>query len=180
MKQEELLDAIDDTIDQAPSLDFTARAMNSLEPGRVHSFMTFSYSVLTPSARVQKNEEVSLPNGCTIDRDCDQVRAMIKIFARSGHWTMEQFTEACEVSQFLEKRGPLQGKQSSVFRKSWVFFKKRELLGFELTAPPPKPKLAREVRELMGLREADLNRGKKRPSLGDLDGPGKLSKTSKP
>ncbi|KAJ8129007.1 hypothetical protein O1611_g4627 [Lasiodiplodia mahajangana] len=185
MKQEELLDAIDDTIDLAPSLDFTARGMNSSEFRRAHSFMGMSDSVLTPGARVQEDEEVSLPDDCTIDRDCDQVRAMIKIFSRSGHWTMEQFTRALdgprrrEVSKFLEQRGPLGGKQSAVFRKSWEFFKKRELLGFELTAPPPKPKLAREVRGLLGLREVDPNRGRKRPNLGDLDRSGKLSKTSK-
>lgn len=184
MKQEELLDAIDDTIDLAPNLSFAARKMKCLKSDRFFGMSTI-FSVLKPGVLVQKDDEISVPRDSVIDRDCDQVRAMIKIFVREGHWTMEHFTRALEgprrpeISQFLEKRGPLQGKQSSTFQRSWDFFKRRELLGLELTAPPPEPKLAREVQGLMKLQEAHHNRGKKRSSLEDLEGPGKPWKKSK-
>ncbi|GAW12852.1 hypothetical protein ANO14919_022230 [Xylariales sp. No.14919] len=180
MKQEEILDAVDDTICLAPSPSFAARKTRFEHPyhfGR-------EYSVLTPGALVQKDAEISIPS-CDVDRDCDQLRAMIKIFVRKGHWTMDEFIQALhgprrrQISDFLEKRGPLQGKQSSVFVRIWIFFKRRELLGYELTAPPPRPSgLTREVRELVKLREVDPNRGKKRPSLETSGGPGKLQKAS--
>ncbi|GAP90702.1 hypothetical protein SAMD00023353_5200270 [Rosellinia necatrix] len=141
------------------------------------------WSVLKPDVQVEKNDEIEVPNVCDIDRDCDQIRAMIKIFVRKGHWTMEQFTQALngprrpQVIRFLEKKGPLEGRQSSVFRQSWRFFKTRELLGSELTDPPPKPKgVSQEVRALQELREVDPNRGKKRPSVKGSGRPEKLQK----
>ncbi|KAI1120686.1 hypothetical protein F5Y10DRAFT_120335 [Nemania abortiva] len=183
MKQEELLDAIDDTINLAPNPSFTALKM---KPDEFHpscfSWRT-KYSVSTPNTQVKGDAEATVPSGCDIDRDCDQVRAMIKILVRKGHWTMEQFTHALEgprrpqITKFLEKRGPLQGKQSEAFRRCWDFFKRRELLGFELTDPPPRPSgLAREVRELTKLREVDPNHGTKRPSLKGSERPGKVRK----
>ncbi|KAI0420544.1 hypothetical protein F5X98DRAFT_331226 [Xylaria grammica] len=180
MKQEELLDAVDDTICLAPNPNFAALETKYECPGH----FGWKYSVLTPGARVQNDAEISIPADCDIDRDCDQLRAMIKVLVRKGHWTMDEFVRALEgprrrlVSEFLEKRGPLQGKQSLTFARSWGFFKKRELLGYELTAPPPRPRLMREVRGLVGLRGVDPNRGKKRPSLGASGRPGKLQKAS--
>jgi hypothetical protein len=178
MKQEEILDAVVDTIDLVPNPSFAARKMRCSKVklcGR-------AWSVLKPGHLAQDDHEVLVPRECHIDRDCDQVRAMIKILVRRGHWTMEDFTKALdgsgrpEVNQFLEKRGPLQGKQSAVFQRSWDFFKKRELLGLELTAPPPKPKLAREIRALRGLQEVNPNRGYKRPSVESSEKPAKLQK----
>jgi hypothetical protein len=186
MKQEELLDTIDDTINLAPNPLFTALKMKCSEFNEAFDIISTKCSVLIPGAQVQKDDEISVPRECNIDRDCDQVRAMIKILVRRGYWTIEEFTKALEgprrreISQFLEKRGPFQGKQSLTFQRSWYFFKRRELLGFELTAPPPKPsKLAREVRELMKLREVGTNRGKKRPSPESLERLGKTHETSK-
>ncbi|KAI1742428.1 hypothetical protein F4680DRAFT_463898 [Xylaria scruposa] len=159
IEEEEELDAIDDTINLAPNQSFTALKL--------------------------KKDEVSVPEECEVDRDCDQVRAMIKIFVRAGHWKTDDFIRALErirrrqLIEFLKKRGPLQGKQSSVFRQSWNFFKKRELLGIELTAALPKPKLQREVQALMKLREVDPNRGHKRPSGGSFERPKKVQKASK-
>lgn len=185
MKQEELLDDIDDTINLAPDSSFAARKMKGPQPDQTFYTWGTKYSVLKPDVLVQEGDEVSVPLDCDIDRDCDQVRAMIKILVREGHWTMEQFTRALQgprrrhVSNFLEKRGPLQGKQSSVFPLSWVFFKRRELLGFELTAPPPNPKLGREVEALLKMQGVGHHRGTKRPSLDDLRGLDQRSKKSK-
>ncbi|KAI1757670.1 hypothetical protein F4782DRAFT_546762 [Xylaria castorea] len=186
MKEEELLDAIDDTINLAPNQSFTALKLKVPKPEFAFSIGSTCHSVLTPSAWVQKDDEVSVPEECEVDRDCDQIRAMIKILIRGGHWKTDEFIRALEgirhrqLINFLEKRGPLQGKKSLAFRRSWEFFKKRELLGFELTAAPPKPpKLRREVQELVKLREVDPNRGHKRQSQGLFERPKKLQKASK-
>lgn len=185
MKQEELLDTIDDTINLAPDPSFAARRIKGPQPHRTSYTSSTKYSVLKPDVLVQDGDEVSVPLDCDIDRNCDQVRAMIKILVRQGHWTTEQFTRALQrpgrsqVSNFLKNRGPLQGKQSSVFPLSWDFFKRRELLGFELTAPPPKPKLGREVEALLNMQTVGHCRGTKRPSPDGLTGPGQQLKKSK-
>ncbi|KAI0450508.1 hypothetical protein F5B21DRAFT_428231 [Xylaria acuta] len=183
MEEEELLDTIDDTINLAPNPEFTALMKKNLEKNHDSIFTSIKRSALRPDAFVQKDDDVSVPIECNIDRDCDQIRAMIKILVRKGHWTMDKLIRALggprhrQMIQFLEKRGPRQGKESSVFQQSWDFFKRRELLGFELTAPPPKP--PREARELAQLRVVEPNRGKKRRSQEGSDRWGKLQKTSR-
>ncbi|KAI1308111.1 hypothetical protein F5Y03DRAFT_393715 [Xylaria venustula] len=185
MQEDELLDAIDDTIDLTPNPSFTALRLKVTADS---AYSTSSVrSVLRPDTRVQQGDEVSVPEGCEIDRDCDQARAMIRILVRRGHWTVDQFARALDsvrhrqLIEFLKKRGPLQGKKSLVFRRSWEFFKRRELLGFELTAAAPKNHLKppREVRELMNLRKVDPNRGHKRGRQESLGSQGKLRKLSK-
>ncbi|KAI1175864.1 hypothetical protein F4777DRAFT_299587 [Nemania sp. FL0916] len=154
MKQEELLDAVDESINLAPNFSFAARKMKCPYPG---TYFYKTYSVLKPKTLIEWSDEIRVPEDCHIDRDCDQIRAMIKILVREGGWTMEGFTLAldgpgrAQVNTFLEKNGPLQGKQSSVFWKSWDFFKRREMLGAELTARPPKRKLARELKGLWNM-----------------------------
>ncbi|KAI0195203.1 hypothetical protein EV127DRAFT_181495 [Xylaria flabelliformis] len=183
LEEEELFDIIDDTINLAPNQSFAALKLKVPKSETAFS-IGIRYSVLTPGAMIQEDDEVLVPEECVIDRDCDQVRAMIKILVRRGHWKTDQFIRAVEglrhrkLIEFLEKRGPLQGKQSSVFRQSWNFFKKRELLGFELTAAPPKPKIPREIRGLMRLQKVDPNRGHKRSSQGIVERPKKMQKVS--
>ncbi|RYC61958.1 hypothetical protein CHU98_g4239 [Xylaria longipes] len=182
MEEEELLDMIDDTVNLAPNPGFTALMKRNSEKKNSSFFTSIKLSVLRPGVLVQKDDDVSVPSEYNIDRDCDQIRAMIKILVRKGHWTMDKFMRALggprhrQIIQFLEKRGPLEGEKSSIFQRSWDFFKRRELLGFELTAPPPK---LREARELAQLRGVDLNRGKKRQSQAESNRCGKLQKTSK-
>ncbi|KAI0466978.1 hypothetical protein F4859DRAFT_495889 [Xylaria cf. heliscus] len=93
---------------------------------------------------------------------------------------MDEFVQALgvrhgQVIQFLEKRDPLQGKENFVFERCWDFFKRRDLLGLELTAPPPKPRVMLELAQLQGI---DLNRGKKRGREAGSDRRRKLQKTS--
>ncbi|KAI0970063.1 hypothetical protein F4678DRAFT_462864 [Xylaria arbuscula] len=185
MREDELLDAIDDTIGLTPNPSFTALKLKATADSACST--SGLRSVLRPDTRVQEDDEVSVPEDCAIDRDCDQVRAMIRILVRKGHWTVDQFVRALDsvrhrqLIEFLKKRGPLQGKKSSVFRRSWEFFKKRELLGFELTAAVPKNHLKPppEVRVLTSLREVNPNRGHKRHRQESLEGPEKLRKLRK-
>lgn len=176
LRTEELLDAIDDTISLTPRPVFAARRKNfgSLSPPQ-------RYSVLEPDVWAGA-DEISLPINCHIDRDCDQVRAMIKVFIRQGLWTMQQFIQALdgprrrEMNHFLEQRGPVKATAGIAFMKSWEFFKKRELYGYALTAPSTDCNdLEREVRELKVIR---LERKNKRPdeeSLKELKESKKMS-----
>ncbi|KAI1365500.1 hypothetical protein F5Y08DRAFT_174448 [Xylaria arbuscula] len=176
MKEEKLLDTVDDTIDLSPDPSFAALKLKVTDSD-------------SPSGRwgaARENDKVSVPHDCVIDRNCDQVRAMIKILVRKGHLGTNDLIRALDGGQvrhpqlikFLEQHGPLEGKQSKAFQQIWHFFKKRELLGIELTAPQPKsgPTIPREVRELIKLREVDPYRGVKRPSQWSS---GKSSKSRK-
>ncbi|CAJ2505182.1 Uu.00g125760.m01.CDS01 [Anthostomella pinea] len=188
LKQQELIDAIDDTIDLAPNPAFAARNMTS-DFGWGETIETIHpsrRSVKTPGNQVESDDELPLKAAWTIDRDCDQVRAVIKVFVTRCQWTIDQLLAALygvwrpQLNKFLGQRGPLQGKESFAFRRSWEFFKQREVLGLELGGPLPKPlKLAREVKQLRELRGVDTNRGHKRSSLEGSDRPLKAQKTSR-
>ena len=174
MKEEELLDTIDENINLTPDPSFATLKLK----------VSSSDSLFGHWGVRRENDEVPVPEDCVIDRNCDQVRAMIKISIRKGHLKTNELIRTLndvrhpQLIKFLEQRGPLQGKQSKAFQQCWHFFKKRELLGIELTAPQPKkgPKLTREVRELINSREVDPNRGQKRLGHGSSGKPGKLQK----
>jgi hypothetical protein len=74
-----------------------------------------------------------------VDRDCDQIRAMIKIFLDEGEWTQAQFCRAAggltrkQLTAFMNKRG--QDKAQSrlkAYLLSWEFFNFRDALGLPL------------------------------------------------
>jgi len=75
-----------------------------------------------------------------IDRDCDQVRAMIKVFLSSGEWSADTLRMAlasnitrAQFTAFLKKRGtdPAQLK-SAAYRLSWEFFNRRQKMGLSI------------------------------------------------
>lgn len=107
-------------------------------------------------------EERDVEVGYDIDRDCDQIRAMIARFLKESEWSGNQFrwvldhTTRPQLNTFLEKTGPSAGKQSKIFPLAWEFFKKREMLGYSLTNTPNDAGV---------LRERDGNR-RKRPCAG--------------
>lgn len=93
--------------------------------------------------------------GDGINWDCDQLRAMIKIFATAPQrpfpgdrlydegddpysWTLDQFRLALkvvtrpELTGFLKQRGPKSGQANKVCQLGWEFFKKRAMLGLGL------------------------------------------------
>ncbi|KAM7187442.1 hypothetical protein V8F20_010967, partial [Naviculisporaceae sp. PSN 640] len=77
--------------------------------------------------------------GTKIDRDCDQLRAMIKIFADDPYcWSLDRFRVALkgilrpEFTAWLKQRGPTAGQANKIYQLVWEFFRKRELLGLEL------------------------------------------------
>lgn len=121
------------------------------------------YSVVKPGLKRPLRSELHLNVGTDIDRNCDQLRAMISRFTRESEWTVDEFRQALggisrqQLNTFLEKKGPAEGKASTVFPLAWEFFKKREMLGL------PVPGISDDGGILC---ERDVNSSKKRPSTG--------------
>lgn len=109
---------------------------------RRYSHCDLFHSVIKPdapkTAREQKLDGEMESSERWIDRDCDQIRTMIKDFTREGEWTPDQFRKAlgaierAELTAFLKKRGPSAGSRCYVYELAWEFFKRREKLGLPL------------------------------------------------
>ncbi|KAI0010917.1 hypothetical protein F4779DRAFT_575966 [Xylariaceae sp. FL0662B] len=159
-RQADVIDAIDEKIDLTPDL---GRGLGGGSRRDYERYSPISCSVVEPGKKEQLLRERSVEAGDSIDRNCDQIRAMIKLFTRGGEWTVDQFRLALggvsrvQLTDFLDKRGPTEGMNTAVFQLGWEFFKKRELLGLPLT---------KQVND-DALKERDPNRGqKKRASAG--------------
>ncbi|KAL7621617.1 hypothetical protein AAE478_008943 [Parahypoxylon ruwenzoriense] len=104
-------------------------------PGSGHnSNEIMSGSVIRPGLAPFPSE-TKLDLGRDIDWDCDQIRAMIKLFTFPGEWTVDDFRLALsrsitrsQLTVFLEKQGPKGGSNLLVYQLAWKFFKTRELL----------------------------------------------------
>ncbi|KAI0172695.1 hypothetical protein GGR52DRAFT_418157 [Hypoxylon sp. FL1284] len=157
-EQADVMDRINVTIDMTPQPGFASRAYPD---HRVTGSVMKQGSKPIP-------DELELDVGTQIDRNCDQIRAMIKIFTLQGSWTVDRFRLAlghihrAQLTAFLDKRSPTQGVHTQPFELSWEFFKKRELLGI-----PNAPALQQALENKAPLQERDVNRGQKRASTGD-------------
>ncbi|KAI1207608.1 uncharacterized protein F4807DRAFT_433930 [Annulohypoxylon truncatum] len=117
-------------VDLTPKPGFAERTYS--DPGPI------IYSVVDPGQKKPTPQEWYLDPGTDIDRDCDQIRAMIAIFAFSKEWTVDQFRRALgnrierkDLTHFLSDYGPKEGN-NTIYQLAWEFFKRRELLGFSL------------------------------------------------
>ncbi|KAI0186024.1 hypothetical protein EV127DRAFT_439915 [Xylaria flabelliformis] len=149
-KQALLLDSI-----PASTTDLTPRP----KVARRSSWMdSVFHSVIKPGQKTPLPQEEDIVPGADIDRDCDQIRAMIKILVTEGDWTLDQFRLALggisrpALTGFLEKTGPAAGSGSMSYELGWEFFKKRELLGLSLHGAGPTEVAARQV-----LNDLDAN-----------------------
>lgn len=144
LKQEEVVAAIDTTVDLTPCVrPDTVRDYGKYGPLR--------RSVIFPSpwpGRTRIEAELAPP--AYIDWECDQIRSMIRRFCfcegegqRSYDWEdsefdLDEFQKALAISRqtltaFLKKRGPENGDKSQAYELAWEFFKRRALLGYPLT-----------------------------------------------
>jgi hypothetical protein len=69
-----------------------------------------------------------------VDKNCDQVRRLIRTFIESGEMKVGEFQRAIDVSgpgysRFLAQNGRDKGFGSDTYYRAWKFFKKRELQG---------------------------------------------------
>ncbi|KAI0836933.1 hypothetical protein F5Y06DRAFT_272613 [Hypoxylon sp. FL0890] len=153
LQQAMALEEVDTYVDLTPKPGFAIRDYR--RPGPI------CRSVVEPGRHQLTPAEQSINPGTDIDRDCDQIRAMIAIFITKTEWTADQFrltlqdVERKELTSFLEKDGPKKGNKN-VFELAWEFFKRREMLGLPLTG-------ASTQQDSGVLQERDTNT-RKRPS----------------
>ncbi|KAI2616830.1 hypothetical protein GGR54DRAFT_223638 [Hypoxylon sp. NC1633] len=158
--QAELLLQIDDHVDLTPKPGFGFR--DPTYPA------LFYRSVVYPRLDYPPLEEIGHKLGSDVDRDCDQIRAMIVRLTKTPGWTVDIFRWTLGVStrqhlnRFLEKRGPKEGMKSTVYPLAWEFFKLREILGLRMTDDSGEGD--KDV-----LRERDANSTKKRPSSSEKE-----------
>lgn len=88
--------------------------------------------------------ERSLKLDARIDRNCDQLRTLIKRFTAKGNeWSLDDFrmafgsVERRQLTAFMEKSGPEAGKQLKVYPLAWDFVNLREQIGLPLLSWKP-------------------------------------------
>lgn len=144
LRMHEALTAVDTTVDLTPRV----------RPGAVRDYKKYpplrKWSVLFPNTVGGVLQlEAELPPPVQIDRDCDQIRLMIRrfclqeedepvsVWGADGQFELDQFVGALGISRqtmtaFLKKKGPENGYKSQAYELAWEFFKRRELCGFPL------------------------------------------------
>lgn len=138
LKLNEAVEAVDTTVDLTP------RA----RPGAIRDYDKYGplrRSVLFPGPeRGPTRCEDALPPPILMDRDCDQVRLMIRRFCLEGpplsypgdgEFTINNLHSALGITRqtltaFLKKKGPENGYKSQAYELAWEFFKRREMLGY--------------------------------------------------
>jgi len=132
----EAFDGVDGTVDYKTS----KKGGHTVERQFEGAPKTISRSVVLPRSAPLEVEKVAVPRA-VVDKDCDQVRAMIKTFCSSGDWTLDYFREALgppaitreKLATFLSKRGDdFHQQQSAAYLMGWEFFERRQKLGLEV------------------------------------------------
>lgn len=138
LKLHETVEAIDTTLDLTPRV----------RPGALRDYDKYGplrRSVLFPGPeRGPTRCEDALPPPVLLDRDCDQIRVMIRLFCvegpplsypGDGEFTINNLHSALGITRqtllaFLKKKGPENGYKSQAYELAWEFFKRREMLGY--------------------------------------------------
>lgn len=143
---EDAIKAVDNTVDLTPRVR-PGVVRNYEKYGPIRRSVLFAHF---PKDLVTRAEnEVSAP--VQIDRDCDQIRLMIRRFChydeewprlcyQYSHYDdfgLEELLTILPITRqsltaFLKKKGPENGDHSQVYELAWEFFKRRELLGYPL------------------------------------------------
>ncbi|KAG8159622.1 hypothetical protein KVR01_010259 [Diaporthe batatas] len=146
IKLEDALEAVDTTVDMTPRVrPGVVRNYDKYKPIRRSVLYPHLPSYATPPCEIG----LSLP--VQIDRDCDQIRLMIRRFCHfdedwprlcyqySHHddFGLEVLPSILGVSRqtlaaFVRQKGQDKGEQSKAYQLAWEFFKRRELLGYPL------------------------------------------------
>lgn len=134
----EAAEAVDTTVDLTPSV----------RPGAVRDYEKYGplrRSVLWPGPeRGPCRLENMISPPVQMDRDCDQIRLIIRRFCsgdrapaypRDWEFNIDNFHSALGITRqtltsFLKKKGPENGVKSQAYELAWEFFKRRELIGY--------------------------------------------------
>ena len=98
-------------------------------------------SVIMPHwERLPSHVEPDHPLPSSLDKDCDQVRALIKRFITTTDWSLEGFRKAlgnisrAQLVSFMEMRGTTKEQNRlAVYILSWEFFQRRRALDLPLS-----------------------------------------------
>lgn len=168
-QQRALLGAIDeDMVDLTPNPFPIAERNLSTMP-------LLSWSVVRP--RFPDQLPTECPGGLDLDiyYDCDQIRAMIKLFISTGEWTMDEFRMAlggvtrAQLNTFLGHDGPLNGLRCKAFQLCWEFFHRREMLDLPLEGAGSVRDERLLERRAAKLRTAERRAAKRRSTDGDAE-----------
>lgn len=134
----EAVEAVDTTVDLTPRV----------RPVAVRDYPKYGplrRSVLFPGReRGPTRCEAALSPPLQMDRDCDQVRLMIRRFCLDwrpgsypgdGEFHINNLHSALGITRqtltaFLKKKGPENGYKSQAYELAWEFFKRRDMLGY--------------------------------------------------
>ncbi|KAK4142323.1 uncharacterized protein C8A04DRAFT_30117 [Dichotomopilus funicola] len=191
---------VDDTLDLAPRTEAIYRFKG---PGYGQYFV---HSVVHPPRHCShgtleflpvENPERLITIPSEIHYDCDQIRAMIKIFflerdEGEGGWTLESFCPVIassrqDLEKFLKHRGPKHYVTSRAYKYAWEFFYRREMMGLPLRGAGPErdsellqawaakqktPGQPEQTQQTGGKRRStddteDVGNGNKRRKVGD-------------
>jgi hypothetical protein len=130
--EDALLSIDEDDIDLTP-MWLTSTTRNPERPKMISS------SVVKPCyPRLPQERQLLFQE--EIDYDCDQVRAMIKIFVTDGEWTLDEFRKTLgkvsrqQMTKFLKQTGSDSHQlMSAAYQLSWEFFNWRDQMGLPLS-----------------------------------------------
>lgn len=132
----------------AEAVDTTVDLTSSVRPGAVRDYEKYGplrRSVLWPGPeRGPCRIENMISPPLQMDRDCDQIRLIIRRFCledrapaypRDWEFNIDNFHSALGITRqslasFLKKKGPENGVKSQAYELAWEFFKRRELIGY--------------------------------------------------
>lgn len=182
---DDALESVRTEVDLAPCKRFPRIRRNPDLPKPI------TLSVVRPESTPMP-EELETEYQFDVDQDCDQVRAMIKIFVTDGEWTIDQFRRALErvsrqqLASFLQRTGNEGQNRLAAYLLSWEFFNRRRHLGLPVSGARISDDVAAvERRDWQRQREQkrDQGRGRKRvrPGLQDepVESKGKRQRKSK-
>lgn len=140
LRQQDVVRAIDGSVDLEP-------IETPIATRQYERWKQLTYSVLKPN-ELRSHDESALEPPRQIDRNCDQIRLMIRRFCcyedpesmydmSDNDFSLDEFHKALQIQRtqmttFLAKKGPKEGAGTKAYHLAWEFFKKRELLGYPL------------------------------------------------
>lgn len=174
-KHEREAEAVVRLYDAVEAVDTSVDLTPRVRPGVTRNYQKYGplrRSVIFPGIQVVGRGETVLPLSMEIDRDCDQIRLMIRRFCfwekdyhytcykNNGEFELEDFVTALGITRqtlaaFLKKKGPENGDKSQAYELAWEFFKRRELLG----DPLDKEELMKRRFDAEGNRSVDSDDG---------------------
>lgn len=180
LRLEEALKDVDTAVDLTPRV----------RPGVLRNYEKYGplrRSVIVPyEPRLVIDAQSDTPT--QIDRDCDQVRLMIRRFCLDeeewprvyhSHYDfddLEAFRATLQITRqsltaFLKKKGPENGDRSQAYELAWEFFKRRDLVGYPLVKDEKRARIiAARKAGTLNVDDGDIDEAIKEAHVVQADG----------